>query len=125
VSKRKKRGRQNSERPRGETIAQLPAETRWAEVTTVGWMLSTLLTGAAELVGGAIAVGMWLQPEGATLPALGLVFLLIALIVGSASLVLAGVVAKSRRVPAPRGVTIVALAIGILPWAVVCYRLLW
>ncbi len=87
-------------------------------------MLSTLLTLAAELAGCGVAWGMWLRPDSDTLRALGLLMLVIALIVGTASLVLAVAVAKSRRVPAPRGVTIVALAAGILPWAVVGYRLL-
>jgi hypothetical protein len=87
-------------------------------------MLSTLVTLAAELVGCGLAVGMWIKPESNTLAALALLFLLISLIVGTASLFLAAVVAKSRRVPAPRGLTLASLAIGLIPWGVAWYRLL-
>jgi hypothetical protein len=127
VSKRKNRRRKPSDPSGGAPVSQSPAlgatESNLAEVSTVGWMLSTLVALAAQLIWGGLAWAAWLKPTNTTLSALSELFGLIAVLVGTVSLVLSAFAIASRRVPAPRGVTIVALLIGALPWAVVGYRL--
>jgi hypothetical protein len=87
-------------------------------------MLSTLVTAAAELIACGAFFWAWADPDATTVFAFD-VFLIIAWVVGTASLILGVVAIRSRRVPAPRLVTVVALMIAALPWGLICLWLLF
>ncbi|HTU25530.1 MAG TPA: hypothetical protein VMF30_09040 [Pirellulales bacterium] len=115
MSERKPRRASRAARPASKPREAQSAESRLAETATVAWMLATLVTLCAELAVAAIALWRWLQPDSPLPPLFAGVFWLCAGVVGAVSLVLAAVVLRSRRVPPPRGVTVVALVAGALP----------
>ena len=92
-----------------------PSESRAAEALTVGWLLAVTMAVLCEL-GSAIALALRDLGPGAQLASSYLFFA--ATVMGATSLILAGGVFKSRRVPPPRGVTVVGLAIGVAPLVV-------
>ena len=89
-----------------------PSESRAAEALTVGWLLAVMTTFLCELGSvGALALGS-LSSEMSVAAAY---LLFAALVMGIASLALTLGVLQVRRVPPPRGVTVVSLIIGIAP----------
>jgi hypothetical protein len=93
----------------------LPEESRAAEALTVGWLLA-VMTAALCQFGGALAWALRDLGPGAALAMR--YFFFAALLIGLMSLVLAGGVFKTRRVPPPRGITIIGLVIGVAPLVV-------
>jgi hypothetical protein len=131
VSRRKKRPRRSTRRP--ATIApgktgladSRPAESRLAEVATVAWMLSTLVTLGAEVLAAALGIWRAFQP-GNSLAAAGCeLFAFCALVVGIVSLMLTWAVRRLRRVLPPRPVTSVALIVGAVPLLMIWLLLLF
>jgi hypothetical protein len=103
--------------------AELPSESRAAEVATVAWMLSTMVALVCEL--GWVGARWWLaghpgEPIGGALA--GLMFFS-ALVVGAVVIVLTPVVLRSRRVLPPRGITFFALVVGAAPLVGLCLRI--
>jgi hypothetical protein len=71
------------------------------------------MTAALCEVGSAIALA--LRALGPGMELAGRYFFFAALVMGALSLLLAAAVFKTRRVPPPRGITIIGLTIGALP----------
>ena len=96
----------------------LAPESRPAEVVTVAWMLSMLVTVAAELLGGAVWVALALADSGGVaLPVLLIpsLMLFIATVTGFLCLVLTKPVYRLRRVPPPSPITKFGIIVGVLP----------
>lgn len=90
-------------------------ETRAADAATVFWMLTVMATLLAEVTMLIATALLRMGQENPLLYALREVLLLIAVISGVLSLVTIPMVLKSRRVPPPMPVMIVAVVIGLLP----------
>jgi len=97
----------------------LPAEDRRAEAVTVAWMLATIATFGAELMGVVVFLFVRFSNSPTESPAplrnLPPLMLFTALIVGLISLVMVPVVYRFRRVPPPRSATIISVLIALLP----------
>ena len=96
-------------------------ETAAAEAITVAWMLSMLATIGAEVA--AIVVFVWtvvasMNDESIVLRLPG-ILLYIALVTGIVCLILIPIAQKVRRKPAPSGITICALVVGVAPMVTV------
>lgn len=89
---------------------QPPAEDLTAEALTIGWLLAVLTTLLCEI--GAV-IAFWLGAQ--RVPVMGGLLLFSALVIGLCSIGLGELVRRYRRVPAPRGVTVFALMVGLLP----------
>ena len=118
---KKKRKSSNQDRRRREQERPESDETRAAEFVTVAWMLSTLVTLAAECLAGIgfVLIAVFTGGEevgGLTAMLVGLLSY-IALITGIVCLLLAPITHKVRKVPPPRSVTVVAAVIGAAPLA--------
>lgn len=115
---KKKRKTDNRDRRPRERERREPDETRAAEFVTVAWMLSTLVTLAAECLAG---VGFLLldppaDPDDVRLATLLPALLLyISIITGIVCLLLSPITHRVRKVPPPRSVTVVAAIIGSAP----------
>jgi len=100
--------------------AALPSESRAAEALTIGWLLAVLTAGLCEL-GGALALA--LRELGPGIELAGHYLFFVALVMGATSLILAAGVFKSRRVPPPRGITVVGLVVGAAPFVVLLLQI--
>ena len=105
---------------------QLDPQQRVGEFITVGWMLTTLATLAAELL--ALLVTIILHWSAANWPAeiraLPDLMLVVACLSGVIGLILCAVASNMREVPAPRAVTQGAIFICLLPWLTITARLI-
>jgi hypothetical protein len=93
-------------------------DNRVAEAITVAWMLATVATLMAELVGLiSFAVVAWIGAKELPAGALVLpwVMWVSAIVTGILGLVLGAIASRIRAVPAPVSVAIVSAVIGILP----------
>lgn len=91
-----------------------PAESQTAEALTIGWLLSVFTTLACELAAAACyAIG------GERLSVFGGLLLFSALVIGLSSIGIGAVAYRYRRVRPPRGVTVFAWTVGLLPVVVV------
>jgi hypothetical protein len=97
----------------------LPAEERSAEVATVAWMLTALITAAAEFVALLARLYFYLQPEPpesmAPLALLPGIMLIIGLIAGGLCLLLTPLIYKIRKSPPPFPITVVVVLISLIP----------
>jgi len=139
MSKRKKTPKRISKR----TFAQIatvqsrassvppPAESRAAEAVTIGWMLSMMATifclVVYAIVRAVIAFGSGVAGDGGAVGADAVMFyadllLFTAMTVGIFSLLLVPIVFRLRRQKPPRGVTRVAITVGVLPVLLVIVR---
>ncbi len=105
-------------RKRQTVAAAAPVEARRAEVVTVGWMLATMSTLGAEVVGGLLRVVLGLVAgTPASLQAIPNLMLFMATVTGFAALVLTPLVYRFRHTPPPTAVTVFAVTVSILPIA--------
>jgi len=90
-----------------------------AEAVTVGWMLTTVATAAAELAGLVVFLLIRFASAGGAFPEPLRLFpslmLFTALILGLVSLVLTPLVYHFRQTPPPISVTLVSATLAILP----------
>jgi hypothetical protein len=101
-------------------------ETRASLMVTVVWMLGTLCTFGAEVVGVFVntivvvtqSAPTWLQAVSETL-------FMVALITGLMSLVITPVCLKIRHAPPPKPITLLAVAIATMPLLTLVVRSLW
>ena len=100
---------------------KLDPQQRTSEFITVGWMLTTLSTLAAEVVGLLAAIPLyWSDTEWpALLRALPGLMLLVACLSGTVGLILCAIATRTRQDPAPSTITRGSIFICILPWLVI------
>ena len=95
-----------------------------AEFITVGWMLTTLATLAAEVVALLAAIPLYWSdvdwPDA--LRALPGLMLAVACLSGTVGLILCAVASRARQDPAPRAITQGSIFICILPWLAITAR---
>lgn len=112
-----------------QAVAPLPAEDRRAEAVTVAWMLATVATGGAELLGLIVYLLLRFDPAGKVSPeplrALPPLMLFTALIVGLISLAMVPIVYQFRHLPPPRSVTAVSISLALLPIVLLAISYLW
>lgn len=113
-----------SQRKKKRTKRARSAESRSVEVLTIFWLLAVMTTLVCELgfVGARVYVA-WYRPL-APIELLGSLLLFAAAVIGFVTLVLTPAVIKSRRLPPPRGVTVLALVVGGAPWVTMLVQLL-
>ena len=106
--RRRKAGRDHSLDPDQQT----------AEFITVGWMLATLATLAAEVVGLVAALVIRVAGPGwsDTIQAFPTLMLAIACISGGMGLVLCVIATRIRQDPAPLVIIRGSILICVLPW---------
>jgi predicted phage tail protein len=99
------------------------AETRSADVLTVGWMLIVFTTLVCEIgflttrwLAGAEAGGNW-----AVLMAL---LLFASTVIGLVALLLTPVVIKARRTPPPNAVVVFSVLVGAAPWVIIVVQMM-
>lgn len=96
-------------------IASSP-ETRLAEVTTIGWMLSVFTALICQLV----ALGVWGVFQGRIDAEQALIFArylhFSALVIGLISLALMAIALRVRRVPPPRSIIVFSTLVAGIPW---------
>ena len=120
----KSRQQRRRKKKRPNEVAPLTPQQRTAEFFTVGWMLTTLATAMAEVVGLVSKFTLaWSDAKWPVqIQALPTLMLTIACLSGTVGLILCGVSSKIRQVPAPRAVTHGSIFICLLPWMVITAR---
>ena len=100
------------------------AETRAAEVVTICWMLTVLLTLACEIAGIAANLYVWQVPDAARIELLAGILRFAAVALGVLALMMMPVVWRTRRHPPPRAVGIFAVIVCATPPITLALRLL-
>ena len=120
----KKRQQAEQKKVPVKTSTPLDPQQRTAEFITVGWMLTTLATLAAEVVGVLAAIPLyWSDVDWpAALLALPGLMLLVACLSGTVGLILCAIAARTRQDPAPSTITRGSIFICILPWLTITAR---
>jgi len=120
----KKRRQASQKKAPARKSTQLNPDQRTAEFITVGWMLTTLSTLAAEVVGLLAAIPLyWSDTEWpALLRALPGLMLLVACLSGTVGLILCAIATRTRQDPAPSTITRGSIFICILPWIAITAR---
>ena len=94
------------------------AESLTAEALTIAWLLAVFTALACQL--GAVAAYLFGSER---LQVLGGLLLFAALVIGLSSIGVGVVAKRYRLVPAPRGISIFALTVGLLPLLAVAIQL--
>jgi hypothetical protein len=111
-------GRQPKRRRVRPRRSPRPAVGGAADFLTIGWMVSALTTLACELLSLAAAVYVQFRPDDATAALFARYMLLVAAVVGLATLILTALVWKLRRDRPPLAIVAFALVVGASPLAV-------
>ncbi len=107
--------------PRAATPVSLPTdgESRQSVAVTVAWMLSLLVTLAAEVIAIPATIIAKANPqpigEGLTTAHIADLFLFLSLITGLITAALVPLVYRVRAVPPPQSVAVAALVAGAVP----------
>lgn len=107
--------------PRAATPVSLPTdgESRQSVAVTVAWMLSLLVTLAAEVIAIPATIVAKANPqpigEGLTTAHIADLFLFLSLITGLITAALVPLVYRVRAVPPPQSVAVAALVAGAVP----------
>jgi predicted phage tail protein len=112
----------NKHRRRGEKQARA-AETRSADVLTVGWMLMVFTALVCEC--GFLAT-RWLAgaETGGTWAVLMVLLLFASTVIGVCVLLLTPVVIKARRTPPPSAVVVFSVLVGAAPWVIIVFQMM-
>ena len=87
-----------------------------AEFVTVAWMLATMTTLGAEVIGGLLRVVLSVVETAPTsLIAFPNLMLFTAAVTGIVCLSLTPIVYRFRRVPPPTAVTVLAVTVSMIP----------
>jgi hypothetical protein len=112
-----------TKRKRARAHRPPPAPVRGAgDFLTVGWMVAALTTLACELMSLAATAYVRFRPDDATMALFAGYMLLVAALMGAATLALTAVVWFARRERPPRPVAVVATVIGLSPLAAMALR---
>ena len=97
---------------------------RWIETLTIAWMLSVMTTLACEIMAGSARLAVRsLFPEAQALQLFGGFLMFSALVIGSISLILGGIVLWTRPQRPPSGVIVFWLTIAAVPWIVAALQI--
>ena len=123
MSKNRQKRRPKKEAP--QQTKPLDPQQRTSEFITVGWMLTTLATLAAEILALLLTIFLhWSEADWpAGIRALPNLMLIVACLSGIIGLILCAVASNMREVPAPRAVTQGSIFICLLPWLTITARL--
>ena len=119
MPKKKKKRPQPS--PRAATPASLPTdgESRQSVAVTVAWMLSLLVTLAAEVIAIPATIIAKANPqpigEGLTTAHIADLFLFLALVTGLITAALIPLVYRVRAIPPPQSIAVAALVAAAVP----------
>ena len=102
-----------------------PAETRTAEVATVGWMLAMVTALACEVLTTLAKWYVRLRPNAEVIQAVAELLFFAALVTGLISLIAAAAAFRLRQTRPPTGITVLALAVGVAPLVALGVRLLF
>ena len=120
----KNRQKRSPKKEAPQQTKPLDPQQRTSEFITVGWMLTTLATLAAEIL--ALLLTLFFHWSAANWPAeiraLPDLMLVVACLSGIIGLILCAVASNMREVPAPRAVTQGAIFICLLPWLTITAR---
>ena len=124
MSKNRQKRRPKKESP--QQTKPLDPQQRTSEFITVGWMLTTLATLAAEILALLLTIFLhWSEADwSAGIRALPNLMLIVACLSGIIGLILCAVASNMREVPAPRAVTQGSIFICLLPWLTITARLI-
>ena len=114
MRKSKKQPRKQPQKRRHPTSGP-PPETRASEAVTIAWMLAVMMTLLCELGVAGAAAYIAFDDEAAMIQMLFGTLLFAALVMGVISLLLTVAAIKSRRAPPPRGIVVLAIAVGAVP----------
>ncbi len=117
---RKKKNARNRSSGKGRVEPMALEEGRRSASVTVAWVVSMLTTLGALVVA---AFARWLAwsagiEAGEALRLLPNFLLIVAMLTGVATLAFTLAAWKFRDQPAPRSITVAAIIIGLMPWAV-------
>lgn len=97
-------------------------DPRGVEALTIGWMLMVVTTFICEMSFAGIRMSG--PPPDGPLMILSNLFLFAAMVIGVLALLVTPVVLRSRRVPPPQGITVLAVVVGLAPVAMVAFEML-
>ena len=119
MPKRKKNRPQPSPRRGKPPALPTDGESRQSVAVTVAWMLSLLVTLAAEVIAIPATIIAKANPqplgEGLNTAHLGDLFLFVSLVTGLMTVGLVPLVYRVRAVPPPQAIMVVALVAGAVP----------
>ena len=119
MAKKKKKRPQPSTRAATPVYLPTDGESRQSVAVTVAWMLSLLVTLAAEVIAIPATIIAKANPqpigEGLTTAHIADLFLFLALITGLITAALVPLVYRVRAIPPPQSVTVAALVAAAVP----------
>ena len=119
MSKKKKKRPKSTARTGDSVPRPTEGESRQSVAVTVAWMLSLLVTLAAELIAipATIISKTHPQPAGQGMSKAfdADLFLFLALVIGLITMALVPLVYRVRAIPPPKSVTIAAFVVGSVP----------
>ncbi|HXT59030.1 MAG TPA: hypothetical protein VN699_10350 [Pirellulales bacterium] len=99
------------------------AETRSADVLTVGWMLVVFTALVCEV--GFFATRWFAGGDaGGTWAMLMALLLFASTVIGFVALLLTPVVIKARRTPPPNPVVVFSVLVGAAPWVIIVIQMM-
>lgn len=129
MPKKKKNRSKPSARAPARVLQPTDGESRQSVAVTVAWMLSLLVTLAAELIAIPATILVKVNPQpavkGISTANVADLFLFLALVTGLITVAMVPLVNRVRDVPPPRSVTIAALIAGAIPPITIVLRWLF
>jgi hypothetical protein len=105
-----------------EVAEPQPSEDRRTEAVTAAWMLCTIVTLGALVLGGIVWLAMPLVASQAgefgTMGVIPPLLLFVATVTGTVSIILMFCAMRFRRIPPPRSIIIASAVICLLPFGV-------
>lgn len=119
MAKKKKKRPHPSPRPATPISMPSDGESRQSVAVTVAWMLSLLVTLAAEVIAIPATIIAKVNPqgigEGLTTAHIADLFLFLSLVTGLVTAALVPLVYRVRAIPPPQSIAITALVAGAVP----------
>lgn len=118
-NKKKKKGPQHQPRGAKSPSSRTEGESRQSVAVTVAWMLSLLVTLAAEVIAIPAVIFSKANPqplgEGLTTSHVADLFLFLSLVTGLITAGLVPLVYRVRSIPPPQSIALTALVAGAVP----------
>jgi hypothetical protein len=115
MPKQKRKPRRHHKRPVQGRDHHHPGETRAADATTIGWIVSVTTVLLCDVA--AVVAHLYLRayPQARGMVMFKELVLFAAAVIGFISLATLPVVFRVRRVPPPSGVTVFAICVALAP----------